>query len=365
MAMTTIPRTSLFRFSAYAAGSVATQVLNTTDDWVATLFYWPGGDLTRAGFVFTNAVGSPVCTVQMFDADLSDGGSAWVNTGSAVGAAVDTGTITANSLQTVTGIGGTGLAAGHYAIRVIFKSGTSATLQRGYAAVLGTQIGAPVLITVQDGGAQTKESTVTPSMSVGNGSAWVSIGGIMPAATIANASYADTSNPDEHGLWVPANPWPVSVRVCGVSFLSGASTRPNLRIGFYTGTLASPSQDLAFTLDRDVFINAAASATIADFPTKQTVAAGAAFGIGVRATTTHNWQMQWLDFLTGNEALMDGLWGQQATLFTREADTGALTQSTFKSPFLNVMIDGIDPGSGGSGQGIAQSLHTIGAGISA
>ena len=46
--MTTVPAFPLFAPVAYS-GNNATQVtLNSNDDWVAWVFYWPGGELTKA-----------------------------------------------------------------------------------------------------------------------------------------------------------------------------------------------------------------------------------------------------------------------------------------------------------------------------
>lgn len=343
MSMTTIPPALMFRKPEYTNGSQTTFTLNTTDDWYAYVFYWPGGDLTKCAFSVGTASGSPVLTAQLFNADASDGTSTPVNTGSAVGSAVDSAGISSNTLITISGIGQSSLAAGIYALRLIFKSGTSVNLIAGYGANIAYLF--PFPVTVTNGGAQTRPASLNLALNLGAAGGWVPVIGLYPPTVVTVTNYADTSNPDEHGLWVPSMPWPCSIRICGVLVPDGSSSRPDIRLNFYTGTLASPSVASGFpiTFDRDLAqATNAAGWNWMPFATKQTVAPSGAFGIGLRSATTHNQSIPYYDFLTGNEALMDAWWGQNATRFTRENDTGALTQISYQTPIVIPVIDGIE-----------------------
>lgn len=342
MAIKTVPRFSLFEPVSYSAGSIAATTLNTTDDWVAFVFYWPGGDLTKCAFYCSAASGSPIVTAQLFNTDATDATSTPVDTGSAIGSAVDSATLVASTTVTVSGIGQAALAAGTYALRLVFKSGTSCAIGRLYTLSALWATALPYTVIVTNGGAQTKTAGAGNMIALGNGSAFVPVLGCVPPVLHTAATFQDTSNPDEYGLWF-TNPFPVPIRICGVVWNSTAATRPNVRVNYYTGSLASPNAAVSATMDRDAVL-IAAGGNYLDFSSKQTLAAGASAGIGIRATTTQNHNILFWDFLTGNQALMDMWWGQNATLFTREGDAGALTQTTFRTPMIFPIVDGVDTG---------------------
>lgn len=333
----------LFEPAAFAGGSINTTTLNTTNDWMAYVFYWPGGDLTKCAFYCSAATGSPVVTVQLFNVDNTDATTTPVNTGSAIGSAVDSATLTAAAPITVSGIGQTALAAGIYALRLIFKSGTSCVIARFYTGsglwgTQGTQL--PCMVNVDNGGAQTKASANGIMLALG-GSTFVPVPGCMPPVVHTSQAFQDINNPDEYGLWF-ANPFPVSIRIAGVVWYNISNNRPNIRVAYYTGTLASPTAAFSVTLDRDPLTSATNGGSYLGFSTKQILLPDAIAGIGFRSTTSNNQSICFWDFLTGNEALMDMWWGRDATLFSREADTGALTQTTYRTPMIFPVIDGVD-----------------------
>lgn len=342
MAMTTIIPTTLFTLESNGSGTVNSTVLNSTDDWIAWTFYWTGGDLTRMVFLPTAVTGSNVVTVQVFNVDTSNGTTTPINTGSAIGSAVDSGTLVANTPESVSGIGQTSLTAGVYAVRVIFKSGTSATISRGLPnTFLNTKF--PMQVTVANGGAQTRNLN-SGGISLGT-STLIPMPGFSPPAACVTQTFDSAASPDEYGLWF-TNPWPCSVRIWGVAAFHQATTHPDVRVAYYTGPLGSPSQDFTVSIDRDITFITSTGGSITPFSTKQTLASGATAGIGYRATTANNLAILYFDWLTGNEAMMDAWWGQGATLFTRVGDAGALTQVTYQTPIIMPIIDGIDPGSG-------------------
>ena len=340
----------LFLSTQFSAGSALTTTLDTTDDWIAWLFYWPGGDLTKAAFSVGTCVGSPVLTVQLFQTDTSDATATPVLTGSAIGSAVDTAALSTNNIAQASAIGQTSLAEGIYALRAIFKSGTSCAVIHawGGSGVSSSNYQFPFVVTVANAGAQTKTSPLTGALhlSLGNASAWVHTLGLMPAAQwVATANFISTGNPDEFGIWF-TNPYPYSIRLSGIIYRNNTGTRPDLRLAYYTGSLASPTQVFTQVFDRDLAVSNTNGGNILPISNtnKPTLASGATAGIGIRAATAQNMTMHYLDFLTGNEAIMDSWWGQNATLFTRENDAGALTQTTFQTPLLNPIFDGIDVG---------------------
>lgn len=354
MAMTTITPTSLFMPSGYMGGSANAFAMNSTDDWLAWVFYWPGGDLTRCAIMATAVSGSPVVTLQLFDTDATDGGTSPVNTASAIGSAVDSATLVANTPQVITGIGQASLSAGIYALRAIFKSGTSCSILRNYNALWfpgGAVSQFPFAVSVTDGGSQTKIQPQSLSVAVG-GSALTFIDGLCPPVQIASTStFASTSNPDEYGLWF-TNPWPCSVRISSVGFYAVANARPDIRLAIYSSGPTSPTQAVAQTFDRDV----TGSNSVAGYnwlhlssANHHTLASGASCGIGLRSATAHNLSLYYMDFKTGNQAIMDSWWGQNAYLFTREGDTGDLTTVTYQTPLIMVMVDGVDAGSSSGG----------------
>jgi len=338
--MKNVPRFPLFEPTSYGQGSLSGSTLNSTNDWLAFIFYWPGGDLTKCAFYVTTATGSPVVTVQLFNVDNTDGTTTPVNTGSAIGSAVDSAALTANAPNTVSGIGQAALAAGVYALRLVYKSGSSCLVVRHYTGSGLWATGLPYAVTVTDGAAQVKTIASGMLLALG-GSVFVPVTGFVPPVAHSAIAFQDTSNPDEYGLWF-TNPFPVPIRICGMAWHNGSNSRPNTRIAYYTGSLASPTAAFTVTIDRDPVFNSAASGNYVAFSTKQTLLAGASAGIGIRSTTTHNQSIYYWDFLTGNQALMDVWWGQNATLFTREADAGALTQTTYRTPMIFPMIDGVD-----------------------
>lgn len=354
MAFTTIKPIPLFMPLAYAAGTAQSTTLNSTDDWLAWVFYWPGGDLTQCAFQCTAATGSPVVTAQLFNTDATDAGSTPVNTGSAIGSAVDSATLSANTLVTVSGIGQSSLSAGIYALRLIFKSGTSCAVLRNHngAWMLGGNVAQfPFNVTVTDGGAQTKVQPQGCQLALG-GSTFVPVDGLTPPyALTLTGSFGSGSNPDEYGLWF-TNPLPVTVRLSSVAFYQAANSRPDIRLAIYSGSLASPTQSVAQTFDRDL----SGSLSVAGMnwlhlseANHYSLASGATIGIGLRASTTENMNLYYANYGTGNEVVMDAGWGQNATYFTRENDTGALTQTTTRTPLIIPVIDGIDAGSSSGG----------------
>lgn len=346
MTITTVPPHPLFPPITYVGGSSSAFAMNTTNDWLAWVFYWPGGDLTKCAFICTAASASPVVTAQLFNTDATDGTTTPVDTGSAIGSAVDSSAMTANTTVEISGIGQSSLSAGIYALRLIFKSGTSCSVRSAYSAsglFTGNQF--PFHVTVTDGGAQTRVGLGT-CFSVG-GSAYVPIEGVLPACTTGSTAFASSSNPDEIVLWF-VNPYPVSVRISGVAFFNGANSRPDVRVSAYTGTLASPTQVFSQTFDRDIaFITSAQSNTL-PFSSDNHVelAAGGALGLGVRSATAQNMTIYHLDF--ANTGLMAGWWGANATHGTRENDTGAITQTTTRTPLIIPYIDGVGSSGGGT-----------------
>jgi hypothetical protein len=344
MAITTVPPHPLFPPIAYVGGAAGGLVMNTTDDWLAWVFYWPGGDLTKCAFGCTAASGSPVVTAQLFNTDPTDGTTTPVNTGSAIGSAVDSAAMTANTIVEISGIGQSSLSAGIYALRLIFKSGTSCTVRSTYSASgLFATNQFPFYVTVTDGGSQTRSGTGV-SFSVG-GSEYIPIPGVLPACTTGSTIFASTSNPDEIVLWF-VNPYPVSVRVSAIAFWCGAASRPDVRVSAYTGTLASPTQVFSQTFDRDVAYNPFAQSNTLPFSSSNRVevAAGGTLGIGVRSATAHNLGIYHLDF--ANTGLMAAWWGANATHGTRENDAGAITQTTTRTPLIIPYIDGVGSSAG-------------------
>lgn len=336
-------------------GSAGTTTINATTTWIAFVFPWPGGDLTRAAFQCTAASGSPTATVQLFNTDATDGGSTPVNTGSAIGSAVNTSTMSANTIVQVTGIGQSSLAAGVYALRITLNTGTSFGVLRGYNAggLIGASHQFPFCVTFASS-TQTKVQSQSHALALG-GSVYVPVIGLAPPCAItAQTAFSSSTNPDENGLWV-TNPNPFGVRLCGLEFYNNSNTRPDLQLNYYTGSLASPTLVFSQTFDRDLTGSVAAAGPnvfqISE-SNKPWIASGATVGLGLRALTNHNCTIHCWDFLTGNQSVMDCWWGQAATFFTRNAGSGALTQTSFKTPVVNLLYDGVDiPSGGGSGGG--------------
>lgn len=338
--------------SPYNAGSQNTFAMDTTDDSLSFVFQWPGGDLTKCAIVASAAAGSPVVTAQVFNTDASDATTTPVNTTSPVGAAVDSVALVVDTPQAISGIGQSSLGAGIYAVRLIFKSGTSCSIRYGYGTELAaSNVQFPMVVTVTNGGAQTRVANNGGLAIALGGSTFVPVLGTVPPTVITGNSFADTSNPDELGLWM-INPYGVIVRVAGCYIYNGSNARPNTRLAFYTGSLSggvvsAPSQVTTELFDRDLVVNPAANGwNFYQFGTKQTLGVGASCGIGIRSATTHNQTVYEWDWKTGNEAMMDAWLGQGFMRFAREADAGDLTVTSFKTPLIFPVFDGIDPGAG-------------------
>lgn len=350
MTITTIPITFLVPPIDFATGGPSDFTLDTTNDWLAWVFYWPGGDLTKCAFLCDAASGSPVVTLQLFPVSATDGS---VTTGSPIGSAVDSATLVANSVVTVSGIGQAALSAGVYAVRAIFKSGTSCGISRWRSQSGLGNIGTaqfPYIVTVTNGAAQVnvQPGSAYIDLAVG-GSTFVPILGLaVPAALSTTGAFNDTSNPDEFVLWITS--YPISVRLWGVAFQNLANSRPDVLATVYGGSLASPTSTFSVTSDRDQTAGTIANGfNVIPFSTKPTINAATPFGVGIRAATTHNMNLVFWDFFTGNEAVMDAGWGQNFTYGTRDGAAGAITQTTFRTPLIYPLIDGVDVGGASTG----------------
>lgn len=66
-------------------------------------------------------------------------------------------------------------------------------------------------------------------------------------------------------------------------------------------------------------------------------------------------------------ANLDGVEGGQKIIMTERTDGGAWTDTDTRRPFMGIVLNGFDDGTGGGGgnQGISQGLHTIGSQVSA
>lgn len=358
MAFTRIPPTPLFPLLCGSATSPTAFAMNSNDDSLTFVFYWPAetgaADLTKCAILCTAASGSPVVTAQLFNTDATDGGTTPVNTGSAIGSAVDSGTLVANTPAIISGIGQTSLPAGIYALRIIFKSGTSCSIAQYTSGVNPngyTTFQFPFTVTVTNGGAQTKVMP-TGGLNLGlGGTNWNQVDSLIgPGRLTFFSSFGSGSNPDEYGIWF-TNPSPCHKRICGVSFHNISTSRPDIHATIYSGSLASPTQEIDITYDRDLAGTVAAGgANWFGFPASSwfTLEAGATIGIGIRASTTQLLTFSYMDFLAGNQALMDTFLGQNVTVFTREGDAGALTQVSYKTPFLTPIINGEESASSGA-----------------
>lgn len=342
MAFTSFAAQSLFSNIGYMGGSNATFTLGATNSWIAFVFFWPGGDLTKCALLFSSASGSPVVTVQLFNTDPTSA-TDWVNLSSPVGSAVDSGTIVANTPEIVSGIGQASLPAGIYALRVILKSGTSTVIRRSYNGLdpIGTNHKFPFQVTVTSGGSQTKAQVQGMTLAVG-GSTFVPVQGLYPPSVITTLTpYNSGTTPNEWGIWF-TNPHPHAVRICGVKFFNPSNTRPDLVICYYTGSLASPNQVFTQTFDADLTGQVTSGGEYLPFAESnwQSLAAGATVGIGIRAGTADNMSLYHWNFVSGYQQIMDCFWGQNVTIFSRSGGTGALTQIDSRTPLILPLYNG-------------------------
>lgn len=286
----------------------------------------------RAG----TATGSPTCTVGIEAID----GTTGVPTGSAGFGSTNATTATISSNTTVlTALGGSAtITKGtHFAVKITYASGTS-VLTAVLSSVTTSLSSLPYAVTNTSGSAVKSQITSTPIVALGSSStAFYNVPGIIPVTAAGLNAFNNTSSAKRGLKFTP----PMACRAVGIRW-HGSGTLGDCNAVLYNdaGTELSSSST---ALDGDN-VNTSSGPINFYFDNPVTLTAGTAYRIAIEPTSATNVNVSTItlpssDYFTATPA------GTTA-VYTTFA-TATWTDSTTQLPYMDVILDQLDDGTGG------------------
>lgn len=297
---------------------------------------------SKAGTINTIVYGTRAVTtgatldVRLETVDATTGGP----TGTLFGANTNGASVVASSddnvLKTVTLTTGASVSKGDLiAVRIVNPSASPGTLV--IAGEARTVYSFPYGFTLLPALAKT---TALPTLGIGyDDGTFGQVHGTAPWSAITGTTFNSGSTPDERGLYFQV---PFSCRVAGTWGLLSGTGDCDLILYDSDGTTVIATA----SLDKDVVAGTAGNPlSLVTFAASPTLSASTNYRLVVKPTSVTNTTLYDAD--VGSAAQMDAFDGGQNFHYTQRTDAGAWTQTTTKRPFLGLMIDAIDTGSGG------------------
>jgi hypothetical protein len=296
--------------------------------------------ITHVGFRAGTATGSPQCTVSIETVDTSGNPAGSAGFGSTNSAST---AITAGWMLIALGAGATIPRGSLFAVKIAFDSGTSQVIQ--HISNTGTPTGTSIPYLVINTGSPAK-SSISNLIQLALGSSATTFYGVpfaMGADTYSAGTFANTNSP-KRGLKFTPN---FNCRAIGIRFYAATATG-DYNIGLYTGDASGTELSNSSTAIEGAATPNSHSTHNVYFDNPVTLTAGTAYRVAIEPTSATNCNVSTITLPSADyfSSLLVGS-GRYSSLVS-----GTWTDSTTQIPYMDVIVDQIDDGTGsGSSSG--------------
>jgi hypothetical protein len=327
--------------SPYAAPTVGTAATLSSAGHYYSVIASAKEDLviSHVGFRAGTATGSPTCTLSIETVDTSGNPAGTDGFGSTAGTSA---TISSNS-WVLTALGGSAtISRGSlFAIKVALASGTSQVVQHIANVSLPNGTAMPYTV-INTGSAVKGASSNLPMLAVGsNSTTFYDVPGILAADSYSAGAFNNTNSAKRGLRFVPS----YNCRAIGVRTYHATAT------GDYNAVLTNDSGTELSSSSTSVEGAATPSAHSTHnvyFDSPVTLSAGTAYRVAIEPTSATNCNVSTIT-LPSSDYYSSTAAGSSSVATYAALASGTWTDSTTQLPFMDVLIDQIDDGTGAGG----------------